>query len=158
MHAQAAQRAGRVEHLVRAASRRADEPCTARHPPAHRRRRACGARPPLTLRRRALGPHSNWPGVLRLFADRAEYAFSHPRHRRVQMVMRYRDMSQLGLSRSSGTLAFRIEHNLEYFAHEYNHYDETHRLVLTLGTAADVDALTTSGAWARMQALCLSRS
>lgn len=95
--------------------------------------------------------------MLALFGDRAEYRFTHPVHRKVSMLMRYRDMSQLGLSRASGQLRFRIEHSLEYFADSYDHFNQAHYLDITLGSAADVDALTASTAWAQMQALCLSR-
>ncbi|KAJ1628298.1 hypothetical protein T492DRAFT_1145726 [Pavlovales sp. CCMP2436] len=99
----------------------------------------------------------DWPGVLKFYEDRAEYHFVHPKHRHVEMLMRYRDMSQLGLARGSAQLRFRIEHSLEWFTEEYNHFDPTHHLDVTLASAAEVDALTGSAAWPRMQALCRSR-
>jgi len=101
---------------------------------------------------------SDWPGVLRLYADRAEYLFDHPRHGHVRMLMRYNDMSSLALSRSSRQLRFRIERSLEYFASEYNHFDPAHRLDVTLNSVHDVDELVASAAWPSMQALCASRT
>jgi hypothetical protein len=72
------------------------------------------------------------------------------------MLMRYRDMSELRLGRPARQLRFRIERSLEYFVSEYNHFEPSHHLDLTFGSAADVEALAASGAWARMQALCIS--
>lgn len=99
----------------------------------------------------------DWPGTLKLFDDRAEYHFLHPKHRNVRMLMRYRDMTQLGLNRGARSLTFRIEHSLEYFGDEYNHWDPNHHLDISLGGPGDLEVLTGSAAWAKMQAVCASR-
>mmetsp|Transcript_10513 Transcript_10513/g.31277 ORF Transcript_10513/g.31277 Transcript_10513/m.31277 type:complete len:264 (+) Transcript_10513:84-875(+) len=121
--------------------------------------RAGPARPLCQVHPRSLRVGSktcDWPGVLKLYDDRAEYHFTHPVHRKVHMVMRYRDMSQLAFR--SGSLRFRIEHALEYFIDEYNPFDPSHHLAIALASGADVVAVQQSHAWARMQSQCISRS
>lgn len=98
--------------------------------------------------------------MLKFHDDHCTYYFQHPVHRKVTMVMYYRDMSGLDLRAAGGPggaqLRFRIERTLEYFVTEYDHLNPAHHLSVTLASAADARMLRSSDAWARMKLQCRS--
>lgn len=74
-------------------------------------------------------------GTARFFPDELHYYFDHPRHRRVQMVMRYVDMIEPTVC-AAASFEFRLDTVLEYFP-EYDRDEPAHRLRLCFRAGAD---------------------
>lgn len=81
-------------------------------------------------------------GTARFFATELHYAFDHPRHRRVEMQMKYVDMLEARKVTAGETggpaFSFRIGRKLEYFDREYDPANPDHRLLLRFNTEADL--------------------
>jgi len=77
-------------------------------------------------------------GTARFFEAHVVYAFDHPRHRQVEMHMRYEDMASPAARVGGKTFAFRINWKLEYFDREYDFTDPAH--ALTMEFLSDDDA------------------
>lgn len=93
-------------------------------------------------------------GTARFFPDELHYYFDHPRHRRVQMVMRYVDMIEPTIHAAT-RFEFRLDTVLEYFP-EYDRDEPAHRLRLCFRARADASlfserALPTIRACAKSQ-------
>jgi len=99
----------------------------------------------LTLRTRYLHVGrcgDRFHGTARFFATELHYAFDHPRHRRVEMLMKYADMLEprkIAAGDAGGpAFSFRIGRKLEYFDREYDPQNPEHRLLLRFNTEADL--------------------
>eukprot|EP00967_Tisochrysis_lutea_P108890 scaffold168919_cov34-Tisochrysis_lutea.AAC.2 len=76
-------------------------------------------------------------GTARFFKAHVVYAFDHPRHRQVEMHMKYEDMTSPAAEAGGKSFTFRILRKLEYFEREYDFTNPMHALKLEFLTDDD---------------------
>ena len=71
------------------------------------------------------------------FSDRANYAFTHPRQGRIDMLMYYKDMRQPLAEASLRQFTFRVNRTLRHFADDYFADNPAHHLTLEFQSRND---------------------